>query len=247
MGDLNPTNPFYYTNIGAGLFYKYNFNSTWGLKLAFNQLSISARDQDFKNVMSEHRKLSFNNHISELSLLTEFNYFNYHVGRKRKNYSPYLLGGIGIIKHSPYVNYGGNKFSLRELNIERNKDNNPIDYSLLALVIPLGFGFRYNIKGPWTVGLELNYRMVLSDNIDNISGYYPLDIPQNNELPTIKIKTKEGVFRDFDIKDWQFLTDPSNNYPKKNGTLRGDGKKWDGYMTTNFTLTYTWRNTKCTW
>lgn len=247
MGDINPRDPFYYTNGGAGLYAQYNVNPTWGWRIAFNQLTLVARDQDFNGSDANQRKLSFINHISELSLLSEFHFFNYSVGGKHKSYSPYLIGGLGLIKHDPFVYYEGNKVTLRSLKLERDKENNPINYTVLAFVIPLGLGFKYNVKGPWTIGVELNYRIVLSDNIDNISGYYPKEDIQQQELPLIKIKNKEGTIRNFDTKDWQFLADPSANYIQNSGTLRGDAKQWDGYMTAGISLTYTMRNTKCTW
>lgn len=245
LGDINSTNLFYYKNFGAGIIGKYNFNPTWSLRLDLNQIKLSADDKDF--VANRQRNLSFRNSISELSAMAEFNFFTLKPNKKRIKSSPYLIAGLGVIKHSPYVNYYGQKVFLRKLELENDAEGTPINYTALALIIPLGLGFKYNFKGAWTVAIECNYRTVLSDRIDNVGGYYSVDNYPQKHYPTNPIKRTNGSTDKFNNEDWLFLTDPSNNYPKNIRTLRGDAKKWDGYMTAGFTLTYAIKSSKCTW
>lgn len=249
MGDLNTNNLFYYTNFAGGVFAKYNLTSTWNFKLSYNYLALSASDSDFKNSKQQTRNLSFNNDLSELSLVSEFNFFNLYTKSRAKSrrYTPYLLAGLGVIHHNPYVYYGHEKIFLQDLFLETNQQGEPINYSNFALVIPLGLGVKYKINENWKIAAEINYRIVCSDYIDNVNGYYPGNLKPNAPLPKVKITTENGIVRDFEDGDWYFLSDPSNNYAKNNGTLRGDGKQWDGYMTTGLTLSYTLQNNKCTW
>lgn len=239
MGDLNSTNPFYFKNIGAGLFAKYNFNPTWGVRIAYNHLYLFGDDQDFKNLNQKQRNLQFNNQISEFAITGEFNFFKYIAGRQLNRYTPYLIGGIAAIMHDPYVNYGARKIPLRELELEADESGNPVKFSKFALSVPIGVGFKYNIKGPWSIGAEAIYRTVMSDNIDAVSQYYwsPDNISARTSIPN-------GLNKD----DLTFLADPSGEQLVINqGKARGDGKKFDGYMTAGITLTYTIISKKCYW
>lgn len=247
LGDLNPNNLLYYSNFGGSIFAKYNINNTWSIRLNYNYLAISASDRDFKNTNQQVRQLAFNNNLSEISILSEFNFFNFSINKRKNSYSPYVLAGLGMIKHNPFLIYGNEKFFLQELELERDRLNNPIKHSKLALVMPLGLGFKYNIKGSWNIAAELSYRIVFSDHIDNVTGYYPEKIANSTKLPNQQIRSENGIFRKFEEGDWYLLADPSKNYAKNIGTLRGDGKKWDGYMTAGITVSYTLLNTNCAW
>ncbi len=239
MGDINVSNPFYLKNLGFGLFTKYNFNPTWGIRLGYSHLYLSARDQDFKNLNQKLRNLQFNNTVSELAVTAEFNFFRYIAGRELNRYTPYILAGVAGIMHAPYVNYDAKKVLLNELYLEADKGGNPLTFSKFAVAIPLGVGFKYNIKGPWSVGAEAVYRTVLSDNIDGVSQYY---------LSPDKVKLPNPNKNELDINDVLFLADPSAGKLQINqGTARGDGKKFDGYMTAGLTLTYTIISKKCYW
>lgn len=241
MGDINTTNPFYFKNLGAGLFAKYNLNSTWGIKLGYNHLYLSARDQDFNDLNQKQRNFQFNNQVSELALTAEFNFFKYIPGRELNRYTPYLIAGIAGIIHDPYVNYGSEKVLLRPLKLEADTAGKQLTFSKFALSIPIGVGFKYNLKGPWSLGIDVIYRTVLSDNIDGVSQYYlnpdlnsTVPNPNRNDLNAEEIKLLA-------------LADPSGRLDINKGKARGDGKKFDGYMTAGITLSYTIISKKCYW
>lgn len=239
MGDINTTNPFYFKNLGAGLFAKYNFNPTWGIRLGYNHLYLSGSDRDFNNANQKQRNFQFNNTLSELALTAEFNFFKYIAGRELNRYTPYIVAGVAGIMHDPYVNYGSKKIRLRELELEADEKGNAVTFSKFALSIPIGAGFKYNIKGPWSIGAEVIYRTVLSDNIDAVSQYYlsPGNISARTSIPN-------GLTKE----DLTFLADPSDGKLMINGgRARGDGKNFDGYMTAGVTLTYTIISKKCYW
>lgn len=231
MGDINNSNPLYYRNIGGGAFVKYNLNSTWGFRGAFNYLPIYGNDMDFPEGHHLSRGLLFNNNLKEFSVTAEFNFFKFIPGRQTNRYSPYILAGVAGISHSPYAYYQGNKVDLTQPHLEVDKDGLPVNFSTWAFSIPIGVGFKYNIRGPWSIGAEINYRTVLSDHIDAVSQYYRTNATGMNE--------GEAVMAD--------PMDPTGNLSERAGTLRGDGKRLDGYMTAGFTLTYTLISKKCEW
>ncbi|MDR2283783.1 MAG: hypothetical protein LBE37_11265, partial [Sphingobacterium sp.] len=152
---------------------------------------------------------------------------------------PYIVAGIAGIIHDPYVNYSTKKLRLRELELEADENGNAITFSKFALSVPIGAGFKYNIKGPWSIGAEVIYRTVLSDNIDAVSQYY---------LSPDNILARTSIPYDLNRDDLTFLADPSGGKLVTNGgRARGDGKKFDGYMTAGITLTYTIISKKCYW
>lgn len=228
MGDINNSNPLYYQNLGGGAFVKYNLNSTWGFRGAFNYLPIYGSDLDFPEEHHQSRGLQFNNNLKELSIITEFNFFKFIPGRQANRYSPYLLAGVAGISHSPYVYYQGNKVDLTNPYLEVDENGEAVTFSKWAFSIPIGAGFKYNIRGPWSIGAEINYRTVLSDHIDAVSQYYREDTTGLNEGQAL-------------------MADPTGRLSERAGTLRGDGKRLDGYMTAGFTLTYTLLSKKCEW
>lgn len=236
MGDINPDNPFYFRSMGGGLSGKYNFDPTWGIKAGGNFLHVYGSDQDKSSEFHQNRNLSFQNKIVEFSVVGEFNFFKFVPGKNKLTYTPYLFAGIAGIYHSPYVTFAsGDKQALGELQLEYDVDHNPTTYGKIAIAIPFGFGFKYNIKGPWSIGAELGYRTVLSDNIDNVSKNYATTRPTAGPGSAIGI----GL--------WEDLADRSGNWATNKGKLRGDGRPHDGYMTLGLTLTYTFISQKCYW
>lgn len=244
MGDINSTNPFYFKNIGGGLFVKYNLNPTWGVKLSANHLLISGNDLDFKNDYQQTRGLLFRNQLSELSLTMEFNFWTYYDSKHRARFTPYILGGIGAVIHDPYLYYDENKIKLRPLKLEYEGALNPGSYSNKSITLPMGVGFKYRINSSWSVGVEASYRLAFTDYLDNVSKYYPTSEPTNISFPNVTVGP-EGNKRPFDINDWKYLADPSNNLTVNGGTARGDGRIKDGYMTAGITLIYTIFDANC--
>ena len=244
MGDLNTTDPFYFKNMGGGLFVKYNLDPTWGVKLSVNQLGISGKDLDFDNSNQQIRNLRFKNQLSEISFTVEYNFWTYYNSRHTSNFSPYILAGLGIMNHDPYVYYDENKIKLRPLKLEYDEATNAGLYSNWNMSIPVGLGFRYRLNSAWSIGIEASYRVAFTDYIDNVSKNYTTATAVNNTLPHVTVG-REDNRRPFDSNDWRYLADPSNNLTINAGTARGDGKNRDGYMTAGVTLTYTIFDANC--
>lgn len=236
MGDINPENPFYFKNAGGGMFVKRNLNSTWGVQLAYNFLQLHASDADDSDPYRKARGRMFTNNVHELALRGDFNFFRYIAGSHINRYTPYLFAGLAAIKHQPYVNFqNGGKYELAALKLQENNSLKKI-----AIALPIGAGFKYNIKGPWTIGAELGYRTVFSNDIDNISNNYPIEYPNGDPID------KNSLIRVEDIS-WSNLAFPNGDHIQYMGKAIGNGRKRDGYMTAGLTLTFTFIDKGCYW
>lgn len=182
MGDLNPENPFAYNDWGAGLSGKYNLNSTWGVRANFSYSRIHADDRHSSVVQRQIRGLNFAGYVAEAAVLVDFNFFRFLPQRGRNSYTPYLFAGVGGIHFYPKwsdLSGGGewNEATLGEIREAINDDpdgtediRKPTRY---AIAIPFGAGFKYNLRGPWTVGVEVGYRQAFTDYLDAVSGSRP--------------------------------------------------------------------------
>src|SRR5690606_20213584 len=76
--------------------------------------------------------------------------------------------GVGLAYFEPKAYLDGERYKLRELETEPGKS-----YSPITLAVPMGLGFKYNIKDNWTLGLEFGWRMTTTDYLDDVSTKYP--------------------------------------------------------------------------
>ena len=121
-------------------------------------------------------------------------------------YTPYIFAGVGGIQFNPkwyHPDSPHDPVHLREYRTEGRLYNN------MAFSVPFGAGFKYNLRGPWSVGVELAYRLTLTDYLDDVSTSY-------TNISTI---SNPGGF--------------------PVGTQRGDGRPYDSFMTVGITFSYT--------
>lgn len=244
MGDLNTSNPFYFKNFGGGLFVKYNLDPTWGIKLSANHLLISGEDQDFDNSFQQLRHLKFRNQITELALAADFNFWTYFNSKHRSRLTPYISVGLAVLKHDPYIFYDEHKIKLRPLKLEYDDANNSQLYPNWNVAIPLSLGLKYRLNSTWSIGAGINYRVAFTDYLDNVSQYYATAVPADITFPNVRVGSP-GEERLFDVNDWTYLADLSNNLSGNAGSARGDGRNKDSYMTAGITLTYTIFDPNC--
>lgn len=87
----------------------------------------------------------------------------------RHQWDPYLGLGIGITTYNPYREYRGEKYFLRDLATEENKEN----YGTTATVIPATAGIKFKVNDYTNLIFEIGYRIALTDYLDDVSGKYP--------------------------------------------------------------------------
>jgi hypothetical protein len=226
MGDLNPVNPFSLNKVAFGGHVKKHLDGYWSIKLNGMHGEIQGADAELKNDYYKSRNLSFFSPITELSLQTEFNFFNYIPSVSKRRYSPYLFAGVGVVSFNPKARSINNKvYELPELRTEGQASA----YKQLVLTIPYGAGVKYNFSGKWTLGAELGYRTAYTDYLDDVSRtYQPDEIAKDAFAKEIR----------------QTFADRSFNQ-HSNGTQRGDFRKHDTYLFLGFTISYTFFTYKC--
>ncbi|SEK76240.1 hypothetical protein SAMN05421740_102624 [Parapedobacter koreensis] len=224
MGDINPENPLAFNDWSAAAFVKYNFNHTWGLRGNFAYANLFAHDFYSSVQQRQNRYLGFFGAVKEAALLVDFNFFKWLPQRGRIVYTPYIFAGIGGILFDPkWRSVSGNDIKLRHYYTEG------VIYQNKTITIPFGAGFKYNLRGPWTIGAELGYRMTLTDYLDDVSGdYFDYDVYYNYAL--------SNGFAPVSRSDWGNIANPSNS---PIGSQRGDGRPYDSFMTVGITLSYT--------
>jgi len=229
MGDLNPTNPLKISGFSFGGFVKANLDPNWALSFNYTNGRIKADDAKSGNEQFRQRNLSFTNNLHELSLLVDFNFFDYFSGGGLSRFSPYLYTGVGAVLFNPKTIYQGRTYDLAIYQTEGE------EYKKNAMSIPIGFGLKYNLKSNWTLMGNIGYRNAYTKYLDDVSGYY-IDPDKYSTEPSIR-----GM--------QQILSDRSNEVLGYNvggkGVQRGDFRKRDTYMFVGIGITYTFVSQKC--
>jgi opacity protein-like surface antigen len=226
MGDLNPTNPLKFSGGVGSIFVKRNFNPYLSARLTYTYGSISAADSTSSDPLTRQRNLSFTDHLSEISLIGEFNFMNYLAGVSHNRYTPFIYLGVATVNYNPTAIYRGTKYDLRSLETEGESKPYPNN----AISIPYGVGIKYNITGNWNLIADIGYRQPNTDYLDDVSGTYPDPGKLHSDVARI-------------------LSDPSGektgSYVGTPGSQRGDMRPHDTYMFTQFTISYTFVTEKC--
>lgn len=222
IGDLNPSHILKINNAGGGIFVRRNFDGYWSARLNLALSRLSASDSDASDEQQRRRNLSFFSPLSEISLQTEFNFFDFSGGIYSRYLTPYVFTGLGISFFDPRATLNGETRKLRAYKTEGQENT----YSNKALNIPLGAGLKYALTEKLTVASELGYRIVFSDYLDDVSSRYA----DFSSLPTDDVRRQ--------LADRSVIKNPA-------GVQRGDGKPRDTYFFLFLTLSYTFKGCNC--
>ena len=137
--------PFEQPGWSIGVITRYNFNSRWSARLSYNYMN-------FKNVAPYSDTVN----INDISLIGEFNFFDYATGSEHNIFSPYLFGGVSgfIYKRYPLDNLGN-------VDLSKNKE---IKFNG---ALTFGVGFKYSLSERLGLGLEWGMRKTFTDRLDN--------------------------------------------------------------------------------
>jgi hypothetical protein len=144
---------------------------------------------------------------------------------RNRNYTPYIFLGVAALDYVPSTIYQGHKYDLRPLETEGEKK----PYPSTAFSIPYGAGFKYNVAGALTLGIELGYRTPNTGYLDDVSGYYAnmSNAPAIARILADRSGEKTGVY----------IGTP--------GTERGNLSTHDTYFFTQLTISFTFLTQKC--
>jgi hypothetical protein len=295
FGDLAPKSGWASTDIsftkpGIGFVadYKYAPRITFFANLTYGAL----RGDDFESADPEDpdakfryiRNLQFRNRIIELSAGGKIDLFtNRGTYLSRPIINPYIFGGVAVFHHNPQaiapstdqlgepIAEAGKWVDLEPLGTEGqySSEYNVKPYKRFQISLPVGIGAKYTLNNILDISLEVGYRILFFDYIDDVSSNYvdlgALGSPLAKALSDRSQEPKaavSGQSRDFegtvlpnssyytyvskyDGKSYTVLAGYGSEYPTNN---RGGISDNDIYIVTSVRVTYiiggTFRNAK---
>lgn len=243
QGDLSPDDQIQSISTlhpSLGIFARYNANRYFGYRVNFSYGTVSGDDADAKNESRQLRNLSFRSKILELALIGEWNILGRH-----KRLTPYLFGGVALFRFNPEANYQGRLIELQPLGTEgQGMEGFGEKYKRTQFAIPMGGGLKFAVNKNFNVGLELGFRKLFTDYLDDVSGSYVnyLELTRGNGETAALLSNRTGealgtepVFVETgtqrgnpDRKDWYFITNVSVSY-----NLFNDKNSWSGQAAFN--------------
>lgn len=215
------------TNAAIGITGNYELTDQFMLRGGFTYSVVGGADRFSERPSHINRNLSFESSVYEFSAVMEY-YLNNLYDRR---FSPYGFAGLAAYHFNPYTYYGGQKVFLKPLSTEGQglpgyPDAKP--YRLTQMAVPFGAGIKYRINDKLRVGLELGYRKLFTDYLDDVSTVYadPADLLAAKGQLAVDIS-----YRGDEIAGGNPL------YPAKS-TGRGREDRKDAYYFTGIHLTY---------
>jgi hypothetical protein len=213
------------TKIDGGGFYRYRFGESTGVQLGLNYIRIGGHDSLSTNAGRAGRNLGFRNTIWELAVRGEYYFYSTNDvggrGRYQLDFKAYLFGGVAGFLHNPQSYYQGDWVSLQPLATEG------ITYSKLQFAIPVGVGFFYTYKRVHRIGWDFNVRKTFTDYLDDVSGNY-IAHPEGSTSGELANRYT-GDYTTVDAVQYE------------QGSIRGNPKKSDWYLTTGLSYSYVMR------
>ena len=228
-GDLSTSNkPNSNTsNAVVGISFLNAVSDHFAVRAEFNYTVLSGNDKYNKDSAKIKRNLNFETSIAEVNLIGEY----YILSKAEYTFSPYLMAGGGVFHFNPYTNIDGGKVFLKPLSTEGQgllKYPQRKEYKLTQPAITLGGGFKYAATPRLELKLELSYRKLFTDYLDDVSTVYV----DRNDLLIAKGQLAVGAaYRGDEIRYG------SQVYPSK-GEQRGSPKEKDSYYFIGFGVTY---------
>ena len=234
FGDLNTRASISRPKPALGVFFRKQFGNYVGLRLSAHYAQLGHSDIYSSNEYQKTRNLSFNSNIWEVALQGDFNFFKFIPTNPDYAFTPYITLGIGLFTYDPYAYTNGNKEFLRPLGTEGQligyKGRKP--YSTLAMCIPLGVGFKYNLSEKINFSFEVAHRFTSTDYLDDVSTTYA---GVNNFLPL----STAALLQDRSIEI------DADNPLGVEGRQRGWSKQRDQYIIAEIGITYNISTYRC--
>ena len=160
----------------AGIQFKRNLNHHFSINLCVYKGDLYADDTYSSDIFSLERNLHFQSKITEIGLITEFNFRPYLSRDSEYNHTPFIFSGVTKFFFNPQSQHSdGNWYSLRPLGTEgQGSDAEPSRalYELDGISIPFGIGYKFNIYEFITLNFNISWRITFTDYIDDVSKTY---------------------------------------------------------------------------
>jgi hypothetical protein len=191
----------------------------------FTLTGLQADDKKGTAAMKQ-RNLNFHSKIFEWEVSGQYSFFSLN----EKWWTPYVYAGIGLFHFNPSTkDANGNKTFLKPLSTEgQGFMPGSKEYKLWQVNIPFGIGAEYSLNEDMRVGLEMGYRKLFTDYLDDVSVNYV----DESRLLTARGQTAVDLaYRGDEVG--------AGPYPSP-GITRGSPKNKDGYyyIAVTYTLRY---------
>ncbi|MEL6672158.1 MAG: DUF6089 family protein [Bacteroidota bacterium] len=227
-GDLSDGLETVWLRPSLSLQYEHMFSPHWSLRAGGSLMQVGGSDLGSSLESRQRRALQFRNTLTELSLTGVFTLIqdrSYRIRWKKQFYlSPYFFAGLTGFFHQPRAPQDGNWVRLQPLGTEGQflgLNNEPGSYNLFQIALPFGLGIRTRLNRDIGLGLELGYRYLFTDYLDDVSTMYP-DRQQ--------VLEKNGA-------QAAYFSNPSGqDYPA--GSPRGNPESLDSYVVFQLNFIY---------
>ena len=224
QGDLQDKRfTFNQSHLAGGIGLSYDLTEKFSLRGGIMFGKVSGDDKQGRN---KARNLNFSSGLTEGHLGVQY----YITPLGQRSLTPYVFAGLALYHFNPYTHdTSGTKYYLKPLSTEGQGFIDGKDYySLTKIAIPFGAGVKLSLSDKINVGLELGFRKLFTDYLDDVSDVY---VDRNLLLTNRGAKAVELAYRGDEIKEGTF------NYPD-GGSQRGSPKVKDWYYFTGLTLSY---------
>lgn len=195
--------------------------------MARSYISLTGLQADDKKgtAAMQQRNLNFKSKIFDWELTGQYSFFSLN----DKWWTPYVFAGIGLFHFNPYTkDSNGSKTFLKPLSTEGQGFLPGVkEYKLWQFNLPFGVGAEYSLNEDMRLGLELGYRKLFTDHLDDVSGNY---VDQSKLLTAKGQQAVDLAYRGDEVG--------AGPYPSPD-LLRGKPKNKDGYY--YIAVTYTVR------
>jgi opacity protein-like surface antigen len=221
-GDLQDKRfTFSQSNFAGGIGISYDVSDHVALRSGIVLGKLSANDKYGRNKLMN---LHFTSNLTEVNVVVQY----YFTPMGSHSLSPYVFGGLAYYYFNPYTrDTSGAKYDLKPLSTE---GEGFIDgrnyYNLTQFAIPFGAGVKLSLSDNVNVGIEIGYRKLFTDYIDDVSTRY---VDQATLLSNRGAKAVELAYRGGELKN-------GSAYPAA-GSIRGSSKK-DWYYFTGLTASF---------
>ncbi|MDN5215752.1 DUF6089 family protein [Fulvivirgaceae bacterium BMA12] len=280
FGDLAPkagatSTDISFTRPGFGLHLHRKIGSRYWVRgsLLYGRLKgsdFSSANPDDESARFRYvRNLQFRNDIFEFSAQGVIDITPHHgTFLGRPTFTPYVFGGIAVFYHNPKglvpetdVNTGqaledaGKWIALEPLGTEgQYSDGSGVSpYKKVQLAVPVGIGVRYKVNESLDVEVEVGYRHLFFDHLDDVGGSYVDLNTLNSDLARV-MSDRSRELTAVESGETRDLTNPlvaeivnrrdANNLIRgygsnaNNTNIRGNSNDNDIYVITSIRVNY---------
>jgi len=223
QGDLQDKRyTFDQAHLAGGFGLSYDLTDHFSLRSGILFGKVSANDKYGRN---KARNLNFTSNLTEVNLGVEY----FITPLLDHALTPYVFASLAVYHFNPYTkDTTGKQYYLSPLSTEgQGFVAGKNYYNLTQLAIPFGGGVKMSLSDNINVGLELGFRKLFTDYLDDVSTTY---VDQSLLGANRGSKAVELAYRGNELKS-------SAPYPAA-GTQRGSATHKDWYYFTGLTLSF---------